>query len=90
MDVIGFIRVSLGSSTVQIHGHLGNGRASTCLEAGFSSQVSDVLEECTVKEQPSVVCFFLGGEAKGHKANDIHKEMFPVYGKKCLSQKRGS
>jgi hypothetical protein len=25
--------------------------------------------------------------AKGHSAEDIHKEMFPVYGGKCLSRK---
>jgi hypothetical protein len=25
--------------------------------------------------------------AKGHNAKDIHKEMFPVYGGKCLSCK---
>jgi hypothetical protein len=25
--------------------------------------------------------------AKGLSANNIHKEMFPVYGRKCLSRK---
>jgi hypothetical protein len=39
-----------------------------------------VFEECTTEEQHSVVRFLL---AKGPNANDIHKEMFPVYGKKC-------
>jgi hypothetical protein len=38
MEVIGFICVSLGSSIVQLHGSLGNRRACTCSEAGFSSQ----------------------------------------------------
>jgi hypothetical protein len=28
--------------------------------------------------------------AKGLNANDIHKEIFPVYGGKCLSRKSGS
>jgi hypothetical protein len=37
-----------------------------------------------VAEQRSVVCFLW---PKGHKAKDIHKEMFPVYGGKCLSCK---
>jgi hypothetical protein len=36
-----------------------------------------VLEDCTIKEQCSVVCFLW---AKGLSAKDTHKEMFPVYG----------
>jgi hypothetical protein len=43
-----------------------------------------VLEGCITKEQCSVVCFL---RAKGLSAKDIHKEMFPVYGGKCLSRK---
>jgi hypothetical protein len=43
-----------------------------------------VLEECTIKEQSSVVRFLW---AEGLSAKDIHKEMFPVYGGKCLSRK---
>jgi hypothetical protein len=43
-----------------------------------------VLEECTTGEQRSVVCFFVG---KRTQCNDIHKEMFYVYGGKCLSLK---
>jgi hypothetical protein len=38
MDVIGFLCVSLGTSTVQLHGSLGSRRACPCSEAGFSSQ----------------------------------------------------
>jgi hypothetical protein len=41
MDVIGFLRVSLDSSTVQLHDSLGSGRACACSEAGFSSQNGD-------------------------------------------------
>jgi hypothetical protein len=37
MDVIGFLCVSLGSSTTQFHERLGNRRT----EAGFSSQNGD-------------------------------------------------
>jgi hypothetical protein len=40
--------------------------------------------ECTNEEQHSVVRFLLG---RGLSAKDIHKEMFPVYGWKCLSRK---
>jgi hypothetical protein len=38
MDVIGFLCVSIGSSTVQLHKSLGSRRACACSEAGFSSQ----------------------------------------------------
>jgi hypothetical protein len=38
MDVIGFLCVSLGSSTVQLHDSLG----SRCSKAGFSSQNGDL------------------------------------------------
>jgi hypothetical protein len=43
--------------------------------------VTTVLEEYTAKEQSSAVRFLW---AKGLSAKDIHKEMFPVYGAKCL------
>jgi hypothetical protein len=41
MDVIGFLCVSLGSSTVQLHDSLGSRRACTYSEADFSSQNGD-------------------------------------------------
>jgi hypothetical protein len=41
MDVIGFLCVSLGSSTVQLHDSLGSRRGCACSEAGFSSQYGD-------------------------------------------------
>jgi hypothetical protein len=41
MDVIGFLCVSLGSSTVQLHDSLGSRRAWTCSDSGFSSQNGD-------------------------------------------------
>jgi hypothetical protein len=47
--------------------------------------MATVLEECIIEEQRSVVVHFLW--AKGLNANDIHKEMFSVYGRKCLSRK---
>jgi hypothetical protein len=46
--------------------------------------MATVLEECNTKEQRSVVCFY--GQ-KGLNAKDTHKEMFYVYGGKCLSHK---
>jgi hypothetical protein len=41
MDVIGFLCVSLGISTVRLRDSLGSRRACTCIEAGFSSQNGD-------------------------------------------------
>jgi hypothetical protein len=46
-----------------------------------------VLENCTTEEHNSVVRFFFFFFflwTKGLNAKDIHKEMFPVYGGKCL------
>jgi hypothetical protein len=47
-------------------------------------KMATVLEECNTEEQPSVVIFLW---AKGLNAKDIHKEMFPVCGGRCLSRK---
>jgi hypothetical protein len=41
MDVIGFLCVSLGSSTVQLHDSIGSRRVCACSEVGFSSQNDD-------------------------------------------------
>jgi hypothetical protein len=46
--------------------------------------MATVLEECITEEQRSVVRFLW---TKGHNAKDFHKEMFHVYGGKCLSRK---
>jgi transposase len=46
-----------------------------------------VFESCNTEKQRSVVRFFFFWCAKGLHAKDIHKEMFPVYGGKCLSRK---
>jgi hypothetical protein len=42
--------------------------------------MTTVLEVCNTEEQHFVVRFLW---AKGLGAQDIHKEMFPVYGGKC-------
>jgi hypothetical protein len=46
--------------------------------------MATVLEEYTSEEQRSVVYFLW---AKGLNTKGIHKEIFPVYGGKCLSLK---
>jgi hypothetical protein len=43
-----------------------------------------ILEECTTEQQRSVLLFLW---AKEINAKDIRKEMFSVYGGKCLSRK---
>jgi hypothetical protein len=60
MDVIGFLCVSPGSSTVQLHESLGNRRACACSETGFSSQNGNRAWGCTPEEESSVVRFFCG------------------------------
>jgi hypothetical protein len=46
--------------------------------------MATMLEERNIEEQHSVVCFLW---AKGPNTKNIYKEMFPVYGRKCLSRK---
>jgi hypothetical protein len=79
MDVIFFLYVSLGSSTVQLHGSLGS--VCACSETGFSSQNGDRALGVFYR-RTAFCCAFLW--AKGLNAKDIHKEMFPVYGGKCF------
>jgi hypothetical protein len=47
--------------------------------------LATVLERCATEEQRFIVGVFLW--AKGLNAKDIHKELFPVYGRKCFSRK---
>jgi hypothetical protein len=51
---------------------------------GFSGQNDDHVEDCTTEEQHFVLHFLW---AKGLDGKDVHKEMFPVYGGKCLLHK---
>jgi hypothetical protein len=46
--------------------------------------MATAIEKCNTEEQNSVVRFLW---AKGLNAEDIHKEMFPVYSVKSLSRK---
>jgi hypothetical protein len=45
--------------------------------------MATVLQECITDEQNFVVRFLWARELN---ANNIHKEIFPVYGGKCLSR----
>jgi hypothetical protein len=84
MDVIGFLSVSLGSSTVQLNDSLGSRRACSCSEAGFSSQNCDRTLGVYYR-RAGFSCAFLW--TKGPNAKNIHKEKFPGCGGKCLSRK---
>jgi hypothetical protein len=84
MDVMGFLYVSLGSSTVQLHDSLGSRRACSCSEASFSIQNGDCAWGMCYR-RAAFCCAFLW--AKWLNAKDTHKEKFPVYGRKFLSRK---
>jgi hypothetical protein len=71
IDVIGFICVSLSSSTVQLHDNLGSRWACACSETGFSSQHGDHAWGVYYR-RTSFCCAFLW--AKGLNAKDIYKE----------------
>jgi hypothetical protein len=58
MGVIGFLCISLGSSTVQFHNCLCNRRACAVQKLVLVAKMAAVLEECTNEEQSSVVRFF--------------------------------
>jgi hypothetical protein len=53
MDVIGFLCVSLGSSTIQLHDSLGSRRACACAEMVSVVKMATVLEQCTTEQQRS-------------------------------------
>jgi hypothetical protein len=84
MDAVGFLCVSLGSSTVQLYDSLGSRRACACSETGFSSRNGDRAWGVYCR-RTEFYCAFLMGKMTHEK--DIHKEMFHVYGGKCLSRK---
>jgi hypothetical protein len=60
MDVIGFLSVSLGSSTVQFHYTIGNRRTCACSEAGFSSQNGDRALGMYYRRAAFCCAFFVG------------------------------
>jgi hypothetical protein len=60
MDVIGFLCVSLGSSTVQLHDSLGSRRECACSETGFSRQNGDRVWEMYYQRATFSCVFFYG------------------------------
>ena len=57
--------------------------AHDCRDNSSCYKLAAPLNTCTTIEQRGVVRFLL---AKGMAAEDIHKEMLPVYGEHCLSR----
>jgi hypothetical protein len=76
MDVIFFLCVSFGSSTVQLHDSLDSRRACACSEAGFSNQNGDRAWGVYYRRAAFCYAFLL---AKGLNAKDIHKEMSVLF-----------
>jgi hypothetical protein len=72
MDVIGFLCVSLGSSTVQLHDSLGSRHVQRLVSV---VKMVTVLEEYTTEDQSSVERSLW---AKGLNAKDILQETFTV------------
>jgi hypothetical protein len=58
MDVISFLCVSLGSSTVQLHDSLDSRRACACSELVSVVKMANLLEEYTTEEQRFSVRFW--------------------------------
>jgi hypothetical protein len=84
MEVIGFLCVSLGSSTVRLHESLGSRGARACSEAGFRSQNGDCAW-WVYYQRAALLRFLLW--VKGLDAKKIHNEIFPSYSGKWLSRK---
>jgi hypothetical protein len=81
MDVIGFLCVSQGSSFVTVEVADSHAHVQRLVSV---VKMATVLEEYNTEEQRPVMRFLW---AKGLTAEDIHKQMLPVYGGKCLSHK---
>jgi hypothetical protein len=79
MDVLGFLRVSLGSSTVRLHDSLGRRRAWACSGAGFSSEIGDRAKWVYYRGAAFCCSFFFVWE-KGLSGKDMIKKcsMFTV------------
>jgi hypothetical protein len=60
MDVVVYLYVSLGSSTVQLHDNLGSRRVCICSEAGFSSQNGDRAWRVYCRRAVFCCAFFCG------------------------------
>jgi hypothetical protein len=82
MDVIGFLCVSLGSSRVQLYDSIRKIRSYIFSEARFSSQNGDRAWGIYYRGAAFCCVFFVGKRTE----KDIHKEMFHVYGGKCVTR----
>jgi hypothetical protein len=74
MDVIVFLCVSLGSSTIQLDEILGSRRACACSNAGYSKWRTCLR---TIL-QKSIILLWVFLLSKGLNGKDIHKETFRV------------
>jgi hypothetical protein len=80
MDVISFLCVSLGSSTIQLHDSLGNERACACSETGFCSRNGDRVWTVYYRRAAFCCSFFCGQK-------ESMQRIFVTYGGKCLWRK---
>jgi hypothetical protein len=87
MDVISFLCVSLGSSTVQLHDCLGSRRDVHIQRLVSVAKMVTVLEEYSTKDQSSVVRFFCGQKDSMQR---LSIKMFPVYGGEVSVASRNS
>jgi hypothetical protein len=83
MDIIGFLYVSLGSSTIQLHVSLGIRRACVCSECGFSSQNGYRARGEYTEEHRSVVLFFFCGQGNSMQRIFIKKYFLFTVGSVC-------
>jgi hypothetical protein len=81
MDVIGFLCVSLGSSTVHHHDTLGSRRACACSEAGFSNQNDDCV--WGVYYRGAAFCCFFCGQKDSVQRISIKKCFLFTVGNVC-------
>lgn len=85
MNVIGFLCLWLGSSTIQLHENLGSRLAYAYSEAGFSSEIVELDWRLYCRGGDFFSAFFV---VKRLNVNtNIHTEMCPVCGGKCLPRK---
>jgi hypothetical protein len=85
MDVIGFVCVSLGSSTVQVYDSLNSSSHSPVQWLVSVVKLATKLEECTrsIEEQRSVVLFLLCGQMDSLQRIFIKNFFFFTVGSVC-------
>jgi hypothetical protein len=83
MDIIGFVCVPLGSSTVQFHARLGSRCAFACSEAGFSSQNGDRARGVCYRRAEFYCAFFFCGQKDSMQRMFIKKCFLFTVGSVC-------